>query len=243
MKKPQERCPSRLPFGFVAAMTFILLIVGRFAPHQSARAEDGRRGPTQLLAGQDAKGELAGWISFSEIDGTKTRDVWTLVDGTLICRGTPKGYLRTRRDYKNFVLRLEWRWPSDRNTGHGGVLIRMTGAQKIWPRSLEAQMNAGEAGDFWGLAGFPLGGPADRRESLEHPQFGKLIHVRKLKAVEKPPGEWNSYVIDARDGTVTLTVNGKRVNRAVKCATIAGPICLTAEGDEIHFRNVTIEER
>ena len=118
--------------------------------------------------------------------------------------------------------------------------MRKTGPDKIWPKSLEAQINAGQAGDFWGLDGYRLTGPAERSKGLTHPQFGKLANVAKAAAMEKPAGQWNRYEIVARGGVVTLAINGREVNRATGCDVVPGSICLTAEGDEYDFRNVEI---
>ena len=74
------------------------------------------------------------------------------------------------------MLKLEWRWPTDKEPGKGGVLIHITGENKIWPKSLEAQLNAGDAGDFWGLDGYELSGPADRTRSFDNEKFGKLTN-------------------------------------------------------------------
>ncbi len=182
------------------------------------------------------------WKSFSEDPDTKLEDVWSMEDGVLVCKGTPKGYLYTVKDYADFVLRLEWRWPPGKQPGKGGVLLRMTGKHKIWPTCLEAQINVNDAGDFWGLGGYSLSGPGDRSKSLEHPQLGKLTNVKKAQGAERPPGQWNQYEIVADGGTVTLTINGKQVNRATGCDTTPGKILLTSEGDEIHFRNVRLRE-
>ena len=66
--------------------------------------------------------------------------MWTLDDkGVLHCKGSPLGYLDTEQDYGNFVLELKWRWPAGKVPGKGGVLIRTTGPDKIWPKSLEAR--------------------------------------------------------------------------------------------------------
>jgi hypothetical protein len=195
-----------------------------------------------LLTKQSDSGQLEGWESFCEKEGTPIADVWKLQDGVLTCQGTPKGYIYTSKDYRNFRLTLEWRWVPDKKAGNGGVLIRMTGKHKIWPKSLEAQLNAGQAGDFWGLDGYHLAGPQERSKSLEHEQFGKLINVQKQTDLEKPVGEWNKYEIIARDGRVTLKINGKEVNEAQDCDLDAGRICLTAEGDPIQFRNVVVSE-
>lgn len=197
--------------------------------------------PVVLLAGQRPDGTPAGWKSFLEEPNARTGDVWTLTaEGVLVCKGKPKGYLYTEKDYTNFILTLEWRTPPDTKPGSGGVLIRMTGKHKIWPKSLEAQLNAGSEGDFWGLDGFALSGPAERLKAIPESPFGKLTNLKRTDATVKAPGQWNDYQIIARGGVVTLRINGREVNRATGCDVVAGPICLTSEGDEIHFRNVRL---
>ncbi len=185
---------------------------------------------------------LKAWECYPEDPEAKVEDVWHIEDGVLICSGKPLGYLYTKRDYGDFVLKLEWRWPSGKKPGSGGVLIRMTGEHRIWPKSLEAQLNSGNAGDFWGLVGYRLSGPAERIRTVEHQKFGKLTNLKKLKNLEKPPGQWNTYEIIAKGTTVTLIINGEEANRATGCDLNAGRICLTSEGNEIHFRNVVIKE-
>jgi len=182
------------------------------------------------------------WKHFSENSQTKLSEVWQLRDGVLVCRGTPKGYLYLDYDFTNFILRLEWRWPEGKKPGNGGVLIRLTGPDRIWPRSLEAQLNTGEAGDFWGLDGFLLDGPAGRKKTLDPTQFGKLTNLKRTADLEKPAGQWNQFEIIARGPTVILRVNDQEANRATGCDVRAGRICFTAEGGEIHFRNVHLQE-
>jgi len=180
------------------------------------------------------------WKHFSEDPDTKFGDVWQVKDGVLICKGMPKGYIYTTRDYTNFVLRLEWRWPPEGKPGKGGVLLRTTGEHKIWPKCLEAQINVGDAGDFWGLGGYKLTGPDDRSKSLENPRLGRFTNVKKTENVEKPAGQWNRYEIVAKGDTVVLSINGREVNRATGCETAPGKILLTSEGNEIHFRNIRL---
>ncbi len=195
-----------------------------------------------LITGQAADGTIDGWGFFCAQDTTKCGDVWKWVDGVLICKGAPKGYIYTRKSYSDFVLRLQWRWPPGKRPGNGGVLIRTTGPNQIWPKSLEAQINAHQAGDFWGLGGFRLSGPADRTKTLQHKQFGQLTNLKKTADVEKPVGQWNQYEIIAHGETVTLKINGQVVNRTKRCEVVPGKICLTAEGDEIHFRKIELFE-
>jgi Domain of Unknown Function (DUF1080) len=194
-----------------------------------------------LLVRQGADGEIAGWKSYHPEPAAKTGEVWQLQSaGVLVCKGQPLGYLYTDQDYTNFVLKLQWRWPPGGKAGNGGVLVRMTGPHRVWPKSLEAQLNAGEAGDFWGLAGYQLSGPAERMKVLEHPKFGKLTNLKKTAELEKPIGEWNDYEIAVDGGKVTLKVNGQVVNQTTDCEVVPGKILLTAEGDEYHFRKVQL---
>lgn len=209
-------------------------VVALFSP---ADAEEPNR-PAVDMFGPEAAG-IVTWTAFSEAKGTKLEEVWHISPEKIVCKGTPRGYLRTKEDFTNFVLELDWRWPEG-EPGNGGVLIRMTGEDKIWPKSLEAQINAGDAGDFWGLDGYALTGPKARMKTLDSQQFGKLTHLKKTKACERKPGLWNHYEIIARDGEVTLKINGQTVNKTASCDVVPGKICLTSEGDEIHFRNVKI---
>ena len=180
------------------------------------------------------------WSFYSSDPGASMQDVWRMDNDILICSGSPLGYLYSKGQYDDFELKLEWRWPEDKGPGKGGVLIRTTGEHKIWPKSLEAQINAGDAGDFWGLDGYELTGPADRTRSFENEQFGTLTNVKKTQALEKTAGQWNKYKIIAKGDTVTLVINGIEVNKATGCGTNRGNICLTSEGSEIHFRNIEL---
>lgn len=167
--------------------------------------------------------------------------MWRLgPDGVLVCRGNPLGYLFTNKDYTDFDLRLQWRWPEGK-PGKGGVLVRMTGPDKIWPASLEAQLNFPDAGDFWGLDGYDLSGPASRLKRIAESPYGKLVHLRHAADFEKPAGQWNTYEIHAAGGTVVLRINGHEVNRATDCLVRPGKICLTSEGSEIHFRHIELK--
>jgi len=209
-------------------------------PPAAVRAEEPLEAEIDLFNPAAGSSRIVTWTAFHEDPDVKTEDVWLIRDGVVLSKGNPQGYLRTEQDFTNFVLKLEWRRPADKKPGRGGVLLRITGPDKIWPKSLEAQLNADAAGDFWGLGGYQLTGPEERTTSVEHPQLGKLTNVKKAKDAEKPPGQWNQYEIIADGDVVTLVINGQEVNRATGCDVVPGKICLTAEGDEIHFRNVRL---
>ena len=193
-----------------------------------------------LLRDENGAYSLDRWRCYHKEPIEKMGDVWQINDGILTCKGTPLGYLYTKEKYTDFVLKLQWRWVPDTDPGKGGVLFRMTGEDKIWPTSLEAQINAGNEGDFVGLVGYELSGPSERFSSLNHDVFGKLTFVKKAKASAKPPGQWNDYEIIAKGGTLTLRLNGQQVNQATDCDITAGPILLTSEGNPIQFRNIEL---
>ena len=193
-----------------------------------------------LLRGKDGAHSLERWECFHNPAVKSAAAVWSVDDGVLTCKGAPKGYLYTREKYTDFSLKLQWRWAPDGKPGNGGVLFRMTGKHRVWPASLEAQINAGSEGDFVGLVGYRLQGPAERFRTMDHDKFGRLTFLKKAKASARPAGEWNDYEIIARGGTVTLHLNGEQVNRATECDVVAGPILLTAEGNPIQFRNIRL---
>ncbi len=196
--------------------------------------------PIDIFNGSLPEKTQVDWKAIGEDGESGAADIWEVDQDVLVIKAGPLGYLRTEKSYKDFVLKLQWRRPADKKPGRGGILVRMTGEDKIWPKSLEAQLNAGDAGDFWGLGGYGLQGPADRFKQLEHDEFGTLTNVKKEQDAEKPTGKWNDYEIIAKGGTVTLKINGKVVNQATNCDDVEGKICLTAEGDEIHFRQVQL---
>ncbi|MBN1422549.1 MAG: DUF1080 domain-containing protein [Planctomycetes bacterium] len=200
--------------------------------------------PIPLLTEQTPAGELAGWKSFHETPGTKTGDVWTLgADGVLICKGTPRGYIYTEKEYGDFVIRFQWRHPKGATKSNGGVLVRTTGENAIWPKCLELQLNMGQAGDFVGIRGYVFTGPDDRMTLSPDTPYGTIRVLKRTADAERPAGEWNEYEAIVDGDTSTIKVNGKEVNRATGCERAPGRILLTSEGQEIHFRNVRIHPK
>jgi hypothetical protein len=162
----------------------------------------------------------------------KMEEVWSIADGVITCKGTPPGYIRTTTDYKDFVLKLQWRFEK---AGNSGVLVRMTGDDKVWPKSCEAQLASGRAGDFWLIDGFKLETPKERVD----PKAER--HRNHAKANEKPVGEWNDYEITADGGRISLKVNGEVLNEGTGGDEVAGKICLQSEGAVIQFRHIRLK--
>lgn len=180
--------------------------------------------PVALFNGRD----LTGW---TEIE---CQGIWTAEDGVLSCPGRPIGYLRTVDDYTNFVLTLEWRTPPDSPPGNSGVLLRMTGEDRVWPDSIEAQLHSGNAGDIWNIGKFPMHVDAARTSGRRT--------VKLHPSNEAPLGEWNRYRITLNRGELRLEVNGLLQNRASWCEERKGKLCLQSEGAPIQFRNIELRE-
>ncbi len=198
-----------------------------------------RPGATVLFNGRN----LDGWQPYLFSDNTPEQHAKTWhvdADGVLVCGGQPAGYIKTKDMYTNFVLTLEWRFsPVTKQAGNSGVLVRVTGEDKPeWPRSIEAQLQSGAAGDFWNIGEFPMKTASERSKGR---WTGRLIANGMPDAgVERPIGEWNEYEIIVNRGEIVLRVNGEEVNRASDAQVIPGHIALQSEGAEIHFRNIRL---
>lgn len=192
---------------------------------------------TPLFNGEN----LDGWSSVLVDDSLTKEDVWSVRDGILVCKGEPLGYLHTDASYQDFVLRLEWRWAPDTTPTNSGVLLRIAGEPETFlPKCVEAQLKHDNAGDLYGFYGASLSGDPDRLETIQHEEIGEFQSLPKLKAAEKPAGEWNSYEIKVSGGDVELHINGELVNRGSGLDLVSGPIGLQSEGSEIHFRNIEL---
>jgi putative membrane-bound dehydrogenase-like protein len=176
--------------------------------------------------------DLTGWTFHLDDPKARMEDVWSVENGVIRCRGTPNGYLRTEEDFDNFILTLDWRWPEGSTPGNSGVLLRMVGPDQVWPKSMEAQLHSGDAGDIWNIGDFPM--EADRARTSGR-------RTRKLEpSNERAPGQWNRYEIRLDGGNLSLRVNGVEQNVATWCDPVAGKICLQSEGAPIEFRNIEI---
>jgi hypothetical protein len=185
----------------------------------------------ELFNGRD----LSGWTHELEDKTVKPDAVWTIVEGVLICKGSPAGYLRTENEYENYQFTLEWRWPAGSPGGNSGVLLHTTEplALGIWPKSVEAQLAAGDAGDVW-----VIGTTVD----VENPDVRRQgrRHLNLTDGSERPIGEWNQCEIVCQGSEITINVNGTLVNRVTNASVTRGAIALQSEGAEIHFRNIKL---
>jgi hypothetical protein len=182
----------------------------------------------RLFNGKD----LSGWTYHLRNSDAKMEDVWSVRDGVLRCEGRPVGYLRTEKKYTNYVLKLEWRWPEGSKPGNNGVLLRVVGEDKVWPKSVEAQLAHNAAGDIWNI---------DKVSMKVDPERTRGRNTKKMKpSNEKPQGQWNEYEIILKGGDLSLKVNGEVQNTAAEVEEVPGTIALQSEGAPIEYRNIRL---
>lgn len=194
--------------------------------------------PIRLFNGKNLKG----WTPYLWDPQAKQQDtrtpmsaVWSVEKGVLKCTGKPTGYIRTEKEYENYKLSLEWRWPEGTTRGNSGVLVHTSTPNALgqWPKSIEVQLALGNAGDFW-VIGTQLQVP-----DLEKRRKDRR-HINLTDDSEKPVGQWNKMEIEARGDELIVHVNGVLVNHATQCSETRGAITLQSEGAPVEFRNVVL---
>jgi hypothetical protein len=175
----------------------------------------------RLFNGKD----LTGWTPSSDA----LKETFGVRDGVITDTGRPAGYIRTEKDYTSYALHLQMRHVKG---GNSGVLVRMVGPDKVWPKSIEAQGESGSMGDIWNIDSFGMKIAAERTSGR---------HTRKMHpSNERPIGEWNDYEITLDGGDLELKVNNLVQNTATECDEVPGKICLQSEGSPKEFRNVVL---
>jgi hypothetical protein len=193
--------------------------------------------------------DLSGWeadVPQKEKDPAAP-DSFVVRDGLLVSRGKPEGHLVTTAAYRDYRLEVEYRFPG--KGGNCGILVhasRPRALYKMFPRSIEVQMMSGDAGDFWCIEeNIEVKDMEARRPRKPDQKWGgsegdarRILNL--TDGSEKPLGQWNSMVIEARGRTVTVWVNGDLVNAGIGATAESGRIAVQAEGTEVEFRKLQI---
>lgn len=190
----------------------------------------GRSGPQQIAADPEfTRLKLADFDQF-QADST----TWTEDSGDLICSGVPKGYIYSKKKYRNFTLRADYQFtltqeqmenPEKANTG---FMIAIQEPQKVWPVSLEVQGRFDMMGSINGNGGIP------RVPIKDDPDVRERVRM--------PLNQWNSIDITVRDGVITSKLNGEVVCVSEPTDLLEGSIGLQAEGYVVRFRDLRIRE-
>lgn len=196
-----------------------------------------------LFNGQD----LSGWhVDVPEMDTIpNTINPFILRDDMLVSLGNPRGHLITDEVYKDYKLEVEYRFAGE--PGNCGVLVHASTPRalyKMFPKSLEVQMQHEDAGDFWVIVeDIEVDDMVERRGPKEEWGIteGKKRRVINLTdGSEKPLGEWNTMVIECLKDKIKVWVNGDLVNYGHNATVTSGQIAIQAEGSEVEFRKIDI---
>ncbi len=126
-------------------MKLIILIFSLLAIRVDSRSQ---AKPVSLFNGKD----LSGWhVDVPEMDtNASARNPFIIRNGLLVSLGTPQGHLITDKEYSNYRLQVEYRFAG--KPGNCGVLVHASTPRalyKMFPKSIECQMQHNDAGDFW----------------------------------------------------------------------------------------------
>ena len=146
----------------------------------------------------------------------------------LLITGQVFGGLTSLKSYDNFHLRTQQRWgrrkwePRLDAVRDNGILIYCVGehgaGSKNWMRSQECQVQEGDIGDWWPIAGTLVDVTA--RSEGKKAVFDPKAPLRPMKTrvwhgadyQEKPSGEWNTIEVYSLDGDAVFRLNGRTVN-------------------------------
>ena len=244
------------PEGYHPGFMRSLILVATFAASAMAAAAGHAQSPPatpaivpdrviSLFNGKD----LSGWEADVPARDTdkSVPDSFIVRSGLLVSLGKPMGHLLTKDAYRNYRLEVEYRFAG--KAGNCGVLVhasRPRALYKIYPQSIEVQMESGSAGDFWVIQEDIKVEDMEKRRPRDAGQKwgGSEPDARQILNLtdgsEKPVGQWNTMTIEARGRTIKAWVNGDLVNDGFDATADRGRIALQAEGTEVEFRKVEI---
>lgn len=193
--------------------------------------------------------DLTGWhVDVPEMDkNPQAINPFIVRDGHLVSLGTPGGHLITDKSYENYKLDVEYKFTGE--PGNCGVLVHASTPRVLYgmfPKSIEVQMQHGDAGDFWCIGeNIKVDNMVERRGPEESwgVSEGKKRRIKNLTDnSEKPLGEWNHMTIEVKADSIRVWVNGDLVNEGYEATVQKGQIAVQAEGSEVEFRMLELTQ-
>ena len=245
--------PRRSLLASSTALVGLLLFGSGAQPDRQHPVQDKPDVPRAFL---DGTGE--GWRDLPESEFVRVncpKDTFTWIDGVIHCTGRPTGVIRTKSQFENFELVVEWRHL--RNAGNSGVFVwaipasieQLAAGKGRLPHGIEVQVldhgytaqyeKGGRKADWFTTHGdvFPVGAAKMRPFPPVAPNKKRSFPSKNLSL---GIGKWNHYYIRCINGEVRLWVNGEEVSGGTGCAPARGYLCLESEGSPIEFKGLRI---
>jgi len=183
--------------------------------------------------------------------------VFQVERGLIHVSGTEMGYIVTKEPYSNYYLRASFKWGEGTygvrkdKARDSGILFGVVGEPKVWPHSIEFQIQEGCTGDFWLTDGASLTdrqghrveappGKAIKVDRVDKAPFTDIVGFRPPDDLDKRHGEWNLVELVVQGTTVRQYVNGKLANEATDVSPQLGLILFQSEGAEIFFKDISL---
>ena len=146
-----------------------------------------------------------------------------VVEDGVIKHNEGRGWLRSDKEYADFIVRLEFRFMKPKQDG--GVFLRSVQEGKNWPnQKYEVQVeNTRRMAMIFGA---------------EHD-----LNVELVQKVLKPVGEWNEYDIKIVGSRIEVRLNGELVTTSDSATTLKrGYLGFQGEDGAHEYRNIRIKE-
>lgn len=169
-------------------------------------------------------------VGFVSLFDGKTLDGWHLMNGAkfavedgVMKHNEGHGWLRSDKQYSDFILRLEFRFLKPRQDG--GVFLRAGIEGKDWPdRKYEVQVEN-----------------TARMAKIFTAQND--LNVELVRKVLKPDGEWNEYCIKIVGPRIEVRLNGELASTSDSADQLErGYLGLQAEDGAHEYRNFRLKD-
>jgi 3-keto-disaccharide hydrolase len=181
--------------------------------------------------------DLTGWEGADK----EAAACWKVDKGELLCTGKPGPWLRSKSEYGDFNLRLDYKLKPG---GNSGVYVRV-------PRDGDHRGKELSGGKSSGIEIQMLDDDASQYRDLKPYQFSGSLYaiVAADPRVSRPAGRWNSMEIDCRGTRYRVVHNGRVVVDAgakqyaeLGERLVRGYLGLQNHNEEVWFRNIRIAE-
>lgn len=222
---------------------------------------------TPLFNGKD----LSGFYTFvnRQPKNTDPEGYYKVTDGTIHVLGLPAtearkefGYFATEKSYSNFHLRAQYKWGQTKFAPRltlprdSGVLFHMNDTDRIWPRSIECQVQEGDTGEMIIVGNnlevtIPTKARGNNANQRMYDREGSPTAVTRGRVYKQPVADklddWNTVEVIAKgdsalhivNGVLMMSITGMKMTDTNQPLT-SGRIVFQAEGAEVFYRNIEI---